>query len=375
MKIDKELLKNLNEELEKFIEREESPEFKNFMQSQRDMETQQLQRERQDFVDDAIRYNKWAQDAAEQGKNNDYDERQAQQYRDKVLDIDKKINSKRRNIDKIYKELGDRGIDVNNMKIETITLANKNSSSLNKLLKEKTVDTEKRYYLIIPTPSFYSDKEFMMYAVGTNDGKLWSSSLYRNQNIRSMDVGTDTIKSFMKELNSSKDGKVYGSEVIFLAIADDTRELRKQRYDAKHGSLDRKAGYKGKNITPSDYRGNDSYYRKYGYTDRSGYYVNVRDLQRRLDAFKRERGSFEKPVQQAIEKFDELLTRTKNEFNNLNAENLANYRYSTKDFNKIIDKLKSASSYISSAKSSATADDIDSINYYLNSAEELLGKQ
>jgi hypothetical protein len=366
--------KQLNEELEQYLEREESPEFKNFIQSQRDSETANLQKKRQSYVNDAIDYNKWAKQNAEQGRDSSYDERRAQEYRDKALGLDKKINSKRRNIDKIYKELGDRGIDVNNMKIETITLANKNSSSLNKLLKEKTADTEKKYYLIIPTPSFYSDKEFMMYAVGTSAGKLWSSSLYRNQNIPSMDVGTDTIKNFMKDLNSSKDGKVYGSEVIFLAIAEDTSELRKQRRDAKQGVLNREAGFKGKNITPDMYRGNDSYYRKYGYTDRSGYEVDVRGLQRRLDAFKRERGSFEKPVQQAIERFDELLTKTKDEFNNIDAESMRK-TYSFKNFNNILDKLRSASSYIADAKEKATAENIKWINYYLNATEELLDKQ
>ena len=96
-------------------------------------------------------------------------------------------------------------------------------------------------------------------------------------------------------------------------------------------------------------------------------------MQRRLDNFKREKGSYDKPVQQAIEKFDELLTRTKNELNNLNAENISK-TYSFKNFNTILDKLRSASQYITDAKESASADTLSSINYYLNAAEEFLNK-
>lgn len=359
-------IKKLNEQLEKFLEREESPEFQNFMQSHRDFETNRMKSDRQSAVDSAIRYNKIAQ----KDNASDWYEKEAQEYRDKAIAMDKQINSKRRNIDKIYKELGDRGIDVNNMKVETLSLEGLNSSGLNKILKDKTQDSNKKYYLIIPI----QHGDFMIYAIGSSDGKLWSSSLYKNQNIKSMETGSDTIKPFMKELNSSKNGKVYDSEVIFLVSADKTDELRRERQAARSGSLNRRAGYKGKNITPDDYRGNSSYDRKYGYTDRSGYYVDMQDLAKRLDTFKREKGSFEKPIQDSIERLDSLLTKTKEYFNDISSENIGD-TISFKDFNNIINRLKSASRYIARAKEQGTVEDIKDIKYYLDAAAELLDKQ
>ena len=76
-------IKKLNEEMRQLLEREESQEFKDFMQAQRDRETKSLQNKRQEYVDDAINYNKWAKHNAEQGRDSEYDERRAQPRTDR----------------------------------------------------------------------------------------------------------------------------------------------------------------------------------------------------------------------------------------------------------------------------------------------------
>lgn len=287
-----------NESIEKFLEKEIVPSFK-------DKLDQLIQKQTDKFQSKVDEYQKRVDRNKEMGWDSSYDEKDLEKY---TKARDAKI------VDKIYRYLGGL-IDVQNCKIDEIPVTGLDSKRLRKILKDINCEKGVLLYPKGDNQGYYSEKytPFRAYGFELEEGKLdiWpltKTSRWDRANGEPISDAEPT-NTFMRDLNDGTVAKY--TDKLFVAYGKSISTVRKEkgRETKPYWYRDPDERLTKKELQDKIDNGDLRTELKYSGYDKSGYYVDVDALKKRLQTYKQNKGSYTQDIEAVVKTYEDALNK------------------------------------------------------------------